>query len=151
MAATKQKYRRTSKGIQMPGKGLEARIALVEKAHIRTDLPQYKAGDTVRVHVKIKEGDKERIQAYEGVVIAMSGKGASRSFTVRKISHGVGVERTFQEASPKVAKLEIIQVGKVRRAKLYYLRGLEGRAAKIDREVETQASAAASAAAKAKK
>jgi len=151
MAATKQKYRRTSKGIQMPAKGLEGRIALVEKAHIRTDLPQYKGGDTVRVHVKIKEGDKERIQAYEGVVIAMSGKGASRSFTVRKISHGVGVERTFQEASPKVSKLEIIQVGKVRRAKLYYLRGLEGRAAKIDREVETQASAAASAAAKAKK
>ncbi|MBI2712083.1 MAG: 50S ribosomal protein L19 [Bdellovibrio sp.] len=123
-------------------------MAVVEKPMIRTDLPAFKAGDTVQVHVRIKEGEKERIQIYEGVVIAMGNRGASRSFTVRKMSHGVGVERVFLESSPKVAKLEIVQEGKVRRAKLYYLRNLEGKAARIERSVETLASAAASASAK---
>jgi large subunit ribosomal protein L19 len=148
MATTKTKYRRTTKSKQVPSRGLAALVAKVEQGTLKTDLPQYKAGDTVKVHARIKEGEKERIQIFEGTVIARSGKGASRSFTVRKISHGVGVERIFLETSLKVAKLEVVQEGRVRRAKLYYLRGLEGKAAKIEREVETLASAAASAAAK---
>jgi large subunit ribosomal protein L19 len=148
MATTKTKYRRTSKGAQVPQRGLAERIAAVEKAMARTDMPDFSAGDTVRVHVRIKEGEKERAQAYEGVVIARQGAGASKSFVVRKISHGVGVERIFMDTSPKIAKIEVVQEGKVRRAKLYYLRGLEGKAAKIEREVETLASAAASSAAK---
>jgi large subunit ribosomal protein L19 len=150
MATTKTKYRRTSKGVFVGQKGLQDRVASVEKSMLRSDLPQYSAGDTVKVHVRIKEGEKERIQIFEGVVIACSNGGANRSFTVRKISHGVGVERIFSETSPKVAKLEISQSGRVRRAKLYYLRGLEGKAARIERNVETLASAAASAAAKEK-
>jgi large subunit ribosomal protein L19 len=136
MATTKTKYRRTSKGIQVSQKGLFDRVASVEQPMLRSDFPQYDAGDTVRVHVRIKEGEKERIQIFEGIVIARSNRGASRSFTVRKISHGVGVERIFLETSPKVAKLEIVHVGRVRRAKLYYLRGLEGKAARVEREVE---------------
>jgi large subunit ribosomal protein L19 len=151
MAKTKIKYRRTSKGFQAKVPGIADKVALVEKTTLRSDLPQFKAGDTVKVHVRIKEGDKERVQAYEGVVISRDHGGASRSFTVRKISHGVGVERIFLETSPKVAKLEVLEQGKVRRAKLYYLRELEGRAAKIDREVETGEAAAASAAATAAK
>lgn len=148
MAATKQKYRRTTKSVRVPGKGLAERIAAVEKSLAKAELPQFKAGDTVRVHVRIKEGDKERIQAYEGVVIARGNHGAHKSFTVRKMSHGVGVERIFLETSPKVAKIDVVQEGRVRRAKLYYLRGLEGKAAKIEREVETLASAAQKQAAK---
>jgi large subunit ribosomal protein L19 len=138
-----------SKGVQLRLKGMAARVELVEKTTLRSDLPAFKAGDTVRVQVRIKEGEKERIQAFEGVVIAKSNRGGSKSFTVRKISHGVGVERIFLETSPKIAKVELVQSGKVRRAKIYYIRKLEGRAAKIERRVETQASAAASAAAKA--
>ncbi len=148
MAATKTKSRRKSKNAVVPNKGLAAKVALIEAPQIRTDLPEFKAGDTVRVHVRIKEGDKERIQVYEGAVIARSNRGGSKSFNVRKISHGVGVERIFLETSPKIAKLEVVQSGRVRRAKLYYLRALEGRAARIEQEVETQAQAAASAAAK---
>ena len=148
MATTKTKYRRTSKGVQLSHQGLAEKVALVEKSTMSNPFPKYRPGDTVRVHVKIKEGEKERVQIYEGVVIATSGKGASRSFTVRKISHGVGVERIFLETSPKVAKLEVVQAGRVRRAKLYYLRGLEGKAARVEREVETLAAAAASSAAK---
>lgn len=133
--------------------GVGAKVALVEQttmANMKT-FPQFTAGDNVKVHVRIKEGDKERTQAYEGLVIALSGKGASRSFTVRKMSHGVGVERIFLFSSPKVAKIDVVQVGKVRRAKLYYIRELEGRAAKIEREVETQAQVAAKEAAKTEK
>src|SRR5581483_6825535 len=151
MASTKKKYRRMNKGLQKPLTGLDAKVEAVAKPTMRTDLPNYKPGDTVRVHVRIKEGEKERIQGYEGVVIAKSNKLGSKSFIVRKISHGVGVERIFLESSPKVAKVEIVQEGKVRRAKLYYLRSLEGKAAKIEREVETQAQLAASAAATAGK
>jgi large subunit ribosomal protein L19 len=151
MAGTKVKYRKTNKGTQLPMKGLAAKIALVEASYMPTDMPDFKAGDTVRVHVKIKEGEKERIQPYEGIVIARSNGGGSRSFVVRKISHGFGVERIFLDSSPKIAKIEIVQLGRVRRAKLYYLRGLEGKAARIEREVETLASAAASAAARAAK
>ncbi len=148
MATTKTKYRRTSKGTQVNSAGLAAKVAMVANATMPKDFPDYKAGDTVKVHVRIKEGEKERIQAYEGVVIARSHSSGSKSFTVRKISHGVGVERTFLESSPKVAKLEVVQQGKVRRAKLYYLRELEGKAARVDQEVETQTQAAAAAAAK---
>src|SRR5215210_1006225 len=118
-------------------------LSMVENPLLRSDLPAFRAGDTVRVHVRIKEGEKERVQAFEGVVIGKSNKGASKAFNVRKISHGVGVERMFLESSPKIAKLEVVQQGRVRRAKLYYLRGLEGKAAKIEREVETLAAAAA--------
>ena len=150
MATTKTKYRRTSRGTQYEPKGLAEKLAAVEKSVIRTDLPNFGAGDTVKVHVKIKEGEKERIQIYEGVVIGRSNKGANRSFIVRKISHGVGVERIFMDSSPKIAKVEVAQVGKVRRAKLYYIRELEGKAARIEREVETLASVAASETAKAK-
>ncbi len=148
MATTKTKHRRTSHGSVPPAKGLAAKVALVEQGTLRTDFPQFSAGDTVKVHVRIKEGEKERVQIYEGVVIGKSNRGGSKSFTVRKISHGVGVERIFLETSPKIAKLEVAESGRVRRAKLYYLRGLEGKAAKIEREVETIASAEASAAAK---
>lgn len=137
------------KGFTKPMRGLADKVALVDKETARTDLPVFKAGDTVRVHVRIKEGDKERIQPYEGLVIAKGNHGAGKSFNVRKMSHGVGVERIFLETSPKVAKLEVVQVGKVRRAKLYYIRGLEGKAAKIEKEIETQASMAARASAKA--
>lgn len=147
MASTKVKYRRTSKGMQVPTKGLHARIAAVEAGMKRPET-KFRAGDTIRVHVRIKEGEKERVQAFEGVLIAEANRGASRSITVRKISHGVGVERIFLLTSPKVAKIEVVQEGKVRRAKLYYLRELHGKAAKIERDVETLASAAASAAAK---
>lgn len=151
MATTKTKYRRTSKGVFVGQKGNQNRIEAIEKSLLRPDFPQYSPGDTLRVHVRIKEGEKERIQAFEGVVISKSNKGIGKSFTVRKISHGVGVERIFLESSPKVAKLEVVQQGKVRRSKLYYLRGLEGKAARIERNVETLASAAASAAAKEQK
>ena len=98
---------------------------------IRTDYPNFNAGDKIKVHVRVIEGDKERIQIFEGDVIAMSGSGISRSFTVRKMSSGVGVERIFPFSSPKVAKIEIVREGKVRRAKLYYLRNLSGKAARI--------------------
>jgi len=98
---------------------------------IRTDHPNFNAGDRVKVHVRVIEGDKERIQLFEGDVIGMSGNGINRSFTVRKMSSGVGVERIFPFNSPKVAKVEIVREGKVRRAKLFYLRNLSGKAARI--------------------
>jgi large subunit ribosomal protein L19 len=98
---------------------------------IRTDYPNFNAGDKIKVHVRVIEGDKERIQIFEGDVIAISGAGISRSFTVRKMSSGVGVERIFPFSSPKVAKIEMVREGKVRRAKLYYLRNLSGKAARI--------------------
>ncbi|MFC5558034.1 50S ribosomal protein L19 [Ureibacillus thermophilus] len=106
-------------------------IAEITKEQLRTDLPEFRPGDTVRVHVKILEGNRERIQAFEGVVIKRRGGGISETFTVRKVSYGVGVERTFPLHSPKIAKLEVVRRGKVRRAKLYYLRNLRGKAARI--------------------
>jgi large subunit ribosomal protein L19 len=145
MASTKTKYRRTSKGVRVPAQGLAAKVQAVENAQ-KTNHPEFSPGDTVRVHVRIKEGEKERVQAYEGVCIGKKGGGANKSFNVRKISHGVGVERIFMENTPKIAKIEVVQEGKVRRAKLYYLRGLEGRAAKIERDIESGAAVAASAA-----
>ncbi len=106
-------------------------IEEITKEQLRSDLPSFRPGDTVRVHVNIVEGTRERIQVYEGVVIKRRGGGISETFTVRKISYGVGVERTFPVHTPKIAKLEVIRRGKVRRAKLYYLRNLRGKAARI--------------------
>jgi large subunit ribosomal protein L19 len=106
-------------------------IDMLEKEHMRADLPAFKAGDTVKVHVKIKEGEKERIQVFEGTVIRKK-KGNSRaSFTVRKVSYGVGVERIFPLHSPLIDKIEVVQRGRVRRARLYYLRKRKGKAARI--------------------
>jgi large subunit ribosomal protein L19 len=106
-------------------------IEQLEKEQMRMDLPDFRAGDTVKVHVKIKEGEKERIQVFEGIVIRKR-QGASRaSFTVRKVSYGVGVERIFPTHSPAIDHIDVIQKGKVRRAKLYYLRALKGKAARI--------------------
>jgi large subunit ribosomal protein L19 len=106
-------------------------IAEITKEQLRTDLPEFRPGDTVRVHVKVVEGNRERIQIFEGVVIKRRGGGISETFTVRKVSYGVGVERTFPVHTPKIAKLEVVRRGKVRRAKLYYLRNLRGKAARI--------------------
>jgi large subunit ribosomal protein L19 len=106
-------------------------ISEITKEQLRTDLPDFRPGDTVRVHVKVVEGTRERIQMYEGVVIKRRGGGISETFTVRKISSGVGVERTFPVHTPKIANLEVVRRGKVRRAKLYYLRDLRGKAARI--------------------
>jgi len=106
-------------------------IAAVTKDQLRTDLPAFRAGDTVRLHVKVVEGTRERIQLYEGVVIKRQGGGISETFTVRKISNGVGVERTFPVHTPKIELIDVVRRGKVRRAKLYYLRSLRGKAARI--------------------
>ncbi len=111
-------------------------LSAVEKGELRTDIPEFAVGDTVKVHVKIKEGDKERIQIFEGVVIARRNGDLRSSFTVRKISFGQGVERIFPLHSPVIDKIEVSKRGKVRRAKLYYLRGLRGKAARI-KEVKT--------------
>ncbi|MCL5033505.1 MAG: 50S ribosomal protein L19 [Bacteroidetes bacterium] len=104
------------------------KISLVEAAHLKTDLPQFRAGDTVRVHFRVIEGDKERIQDFEGIVISRRGGGLKETFTVRKISNGVGVERIFPIHSPRIAKIEVLRGGRVRRAKLYYLRNLASKA-----------------------
>ena len=99
------------------------------------NIPDFKAGDTLKVHTKVKEGDRERIQIYEGVCIARKNDGLNSSFTVRKISFGEGVERVFPLYSPNVAKIEVTRIGKVRRAKLYYLRALTGKAAKVKEKI----------------
>lgn len=106
-------------------------IEAVTKSQLRTDLPSFRPGDTLRVHVRIIEGTRERIQVFEGVVIKRRGGGVSETFTVRKISSGVGMERTFPLHTPKIEKIEVKRRGKVRRAKLYYLRSLRGKAARI--------------------
>ncbi|MCL2325164.1 MAG: 50S ribosomal protein L19 [Proteobacteria bacterium] len=106
-------------------------ITAIEKKQLRTDIPDFRPGDTVRVHVNIKEGDKERVQVFEGAVIRRSGGSSRETFTVRKISYGVGVERTFPVHSPRIAKIEVTVLGNVRRAKLYYLRDLRGKAARL--------------------
>ena len=109
-------------------------MELVEREQLRTDLPDFKAGDTIRVHVKIVEGEKERIQPFEGVVIRKKRGGIRSTFTVRKISYGIGVERVFPIHSPRIDRIDVISRGKVRRAKLFYLRGLKGKAARIRSE-----------------
>lgn len=106
-------------------------IRAIERRQIREDIPTVQIGDHVKVHYRIKEGDRERIQVFEGDVIRMSGAGARETFTVRKLSFGVGVERTFPLYSPKIAKLDVVRHGDIRRAKLYYLRDRVGKAARI--------------------
>ncbi len=108
----------------------------IAAAQLKKDLPAFKAGDTVRVSVKVVEGDNERIQLFDGVVIARRGKGISESFTVRKVSFGVGVERIFPIHSPRIEKIEVIKVGKVRRAKLNYLKALSGKAARLQEKAK---------------
>jgi large subunit ribosomal protein L19 len=115
-------------------------IAAIENAHARPDIPEFRAGDTIKVHAQISEGGKDRIQIFEGVCIHRKDGGARGSFTVRKVSHGVGVERVFMTASPRVTKVELVTRGRVRRAKLYYLRNLRGNAARIRRRLGNYAS-----------
>lgn len=110
---------------------MDPRIALIEKRYRKEDLPEFRPGDTLRVHVKVIEGNRQRIQLFEGVCIARKHGGLSETFTVRKISGGVGVERVFPLNCPSVDKIEVIRLGRVRRAKLYYLRKLSGKAARI--------------------
>ena len=106
-------------------------IADLEQAQIRSDIPAFRPGDTLRVHVRVTEGNRSRIQVFQGVVIRRQGGGARETFTVRKISYGVGVERTFPLHTPAIEKIEVASRGQVRRAKLYYLRSLRGKAARI--------------------
>ena len=107
----------------------------LEQAQLKNDLPEFGPGDTVRVQVRVKEGDRERLQAFEGVVIAKRNRGLNSSFTVRKISYGEGVERVFQTHSPLVASIEVRRRGDVRRAKLYYLRSRTGKSARIKQKI----------------
>lgn len=113
-------------------------IRELEKEQLRTDLPKLEIGDTVRVYVKVVEGNRERLQNFEGIVIKMQGGGIRKSFTVRRISYGVGVERTFPYNSPRIGKIEVVRHGVVRRAKLYYLRERTGKAAKIKERIVTK-------------
>ncbi len=115
----------------------------VEQAQMKKDLPQFRAGDSVRVHVKIREGDKERIQIFEGTVIGLRRAQNHSTFTVRKISFGHGVERIFPLHSPVIDKIEVVRAGRVRRAKLYYLRKLKGKAARIREERQEQEASSA--------
>jgi large subunit ribosomal protein L19 len=107
-------------------------IKKIEDRGLRSDLPEFRVGDSVRVHVKVREGEKERVQAFEGVVIKINRGGNRAAFTVRKISYGVGVERIFPLHSPRIDRLQVLSKSKVRRARLYYLRGLSGKAARLD-------------------
>ena len=110
-------------------------IEQIEKENLKAEVPSFAVGDTVRVSVKVIEGTKERIQAFEGIVIAKKNGGVRETFTVRRVSFGIGIERTFQLHSPRVDKIELVRHGKVRRAKLYYLRDLSGKAAKIKEQI----------------
>ena len=114
-------------------------MELVEREQLRTDLPDFRVGDTVRVHVKIIEGEKERVQLFEGVVIRKKKGGIRSTFTVRKISYGIGVERIFPTHSPRIDRVDVLSRGKVRRSKLFYLRGLKGKAARIRGEKKAEA------------
>ncbi len=116
--------------------GLDELMRVVQEKYTQKEIPNFRVGDTVRVHVKIKEGDKERIQAFEGVVIRKRGSGTDATFTVRKVSYGVGIERTFPLYAPVVEKIEVLKRGIVRRARLYYLRERKGKAARIKEKKE---------------
>jgi|GEM_PF-262977 len=118
---------------------------MVAAEQAKQQIPDFQPGDTVRVHIKVVEGDSERVQVFEGTCLGRRGHGAGASFTVRKTSFGVGVERTFPLISPHIAKVEIVKSGRVRRAKLYYLRELSGRAARLDERVTPEAEASAHA------
>jgi large subunit ribosomal protein L19 len=115
----------------------DQKMALINATQLRDDIPEFHPGDTVNVHVRVIEGQKERIQQFQGTVLGIRGSGSSRSFTVRKISNGIGVERIFPLHSTKIAKIEIVREGRVRRAKLYYLRGLRGKATRIKEKRRT--------------
>jgi large subunit ribosomal protein L19 len=114
-------------------------IAEIEQAQLRADVPDFRPGDTLKVHVKVTEGNRSRIQVFQGVVIRRQGGGVRETFTARKVSYGVGVERTFPVHSPSIDKIEVVTRGRVRRAKLYYLRDLRGKAARIKERRETVA------------
>jgi len=129
-----------------------ALLLAVESAQLRKDIPEIKSGDTVRLQVKVVEGNRERLQPFEGVVMRLRGGGVNRNFTVRRITHGVGVERTFLLNSPRVEKIEVIRHARVRRKQLYYLRGLTGKAARLkELRPKTNKQIAAKEAAKAEK
>ena len=113
------------------------KLHAIQHAGLRQEIPEFRAGDTLRVSVRVREGDKERLQAFEGVCIARRGGGISETFTVRKVSSGVGVERIFPVHSPSVAEIKVVRRGRVRRAKLYYLRKLSGKAARIKERRES--------------
>ncbi len=136
----KTKTKKASSGVET---NLIRRVTAQKKS---AQIADFRAGDTVNVFVKVKEGEKERVQVYKGVVTKLQGAGAARSFTVRKISAGVGVERTFPFTSPAIEKVELMNIGQVRRAKLYYLRNREGKAAKIESELVVPGSVSAAAA-----
>ena len=108
----------------------------LEKEQLRDDIPDFGPGDTVRVHVKVREGEKERIQVFEGVVIGRKGGSVRETFTVRKVSYSIGVERVFPVHSPNIDRIEVVRHGRVRRAKLYYLRALRGKAARLEEEYD---------------
>ncbi|MDD6146234.1 MAG: 50S ribosomal protein L19 [Oscillospiraceae bacterium] len=110
-------------------------LKLISDSSLKADVPEIKIGSTVRVHVKIREGERERIQVFEGTVIAVKGSGVSSTFTVRRVSYGVGIERVFPVHSPNVAKVELVRNGKVRRSKLYYLRDRVGKSAKVKEKI----------------
>ncbi len=110
-------------------------LKLIAQDSLKSEVPVIEIGDTVKVHVKIREGDKERIQLFEGTIIARKGSGVSETFTVRRVSYGVGVERVFPVHSPNVAKVEVVRHGRVRRSKLYYLRDRVGKAAKVKEQI----------------
>jgi len=118
-------------------------MTVVERPHLRKDIPEIKSGDTVRLQVKVVEGNRERLQPFEGVVMRLRGGGINRNFTVRRITHGVGVERTFLLNSPRIDKIEIVRHARVRRKQLYYLRGLTGKAARLKEIRPTTAKEAA--------
>jgi len=113
------------------------RLSAVQREGLREDIPEFRAGDTVRVSVRVREGEKERLQAFEGICIGRRGAGVSETFTVRKVSSGIGVERIFPLHSPNLAEIAVVRRGRVRRAKLYYLRKLSGKAARIRERRET--------------
>ena len=112
-------------------------IAKIEQAQLRTDLPAFRVGDTVKVHYKIVEGEKERVQAFQGIVLKRHRAGARSTFTVRKVSFGIGVERIFLQHSPRIERIEIVSKGIVRRSRLFYLRDLAGKAARVRDEKDT--------------
>jgi large subunit ribosomal protein L19 len=113
-------------------------IKLVENSFLKENIPQFKPGDTLRVYIKIKEGGKERVQVFEGICIARSGGGTRETFTVRKVSFGVGIEKIFPLHSPSIEKIEVVRYGDTRRAKLYYLRELKGKKARVKEKIKTK-------------
>ena len=119
------------------------RMAAVAREGLRSDLPDFQPGDTIKVMVRVREGDKERLQAFEGVVISKKGRASGATFTVRRVSFGVGIERIFPLHSPSISSIEVVGKGKVRRARLYYLRDLKGKAARIKRAAREEAGPAA--------